>query len=571
MPTLFARLPRPPRRKYVPQNLNCADLKQLTRLYQELLKRALPTVVSVQKWMDDWRELSEVVGEYNSLTYIRKSVDTRDKRAQADYLHLIQEIHPALAPFKDKLNKKLLAHPLRKKFPKRWALMMKSRQNAVDLFREKNIPLERQADETALKYSQLMGKLEVTFEGKKQTLVQMGRYLEVTDRDLRRRAWETTVRRRYQEKDRIDAFYDRLVKLRHRIARNAGYPNFRDFCHQSYDRFDYTPKDCFVFHDAVEAVVMPAVQKLRERRAREMGLDALRPWDLATDPLGREPLKPFRNGDELARLSRRAFDGVDRELGKQFQLLIDRGVLDLDNRPGKEPGGYQTTLSERKLPFIFMNAVGRDTDVRTLLHEGGHAFHMLAAKDEPVLDYRHAPMEFCEVASMGMELLANRRADVFYPKRGDHERSTRVLLEGTLDILPWIATIDAFQHWVYTHPAHTRAERTAAWMRLRRRFGDGTDWSGYRRYEEVLWHRQMHLFGSPFYYIEYGIAQLGALMVWHRSLRDPRGALASYKRALALGGSVGLRELFRAAGGRLDFSGGTMRPLVNAVMATLGF
>lgn len=316
---------------------------------------------------------------------------------------------------------------------------------------------------------------------------------------------------------------------------------------------------------------MAAVRKIRERRAREMGLDNLKPWDLAVDPLGREPLRPFRNGQELAQRSRRVFERVDRELGRQFQTLIDHGVLDLDNRPGKEPGGYQTTLWERKLPFIFMNAVGRDTDVRTLLHEGGHAFHMLAAKDEPILDYRHAPMEFCEVASMGMELLANPHTGVFYPNREDKERSARVLLEGTLDILPWIATIDAFQHWVYTNPKHTRAQRTAAWMKLRRRFGDGADWSGHGRYEEVLWHRQGHLFGVPFYYIEYGIAQLGALMVWHRSRKHPKAALTDYKRALRLGGSVGLRELFRTAGGRFDFRTRTMRPLVRAVMETLGF
>ena len=571
MPELFARLPKPPRRRYVPQNLNCADLTQWIRLHQELLQRPLPTVAAVQLWLDDWREVNEVFGEYDSMAYIRKSVNTRDKKAEAAYLQLIQQMYPALAPFKDKLNKKLLAHPLRSKFPRRWALMLKSRQNAVDLFREKNIPLERQIDETALKYSQIMGRLEVMFEGKKQTLVQMGRYLEQTDRDLRHRAWETSAKRRYQEKSRIEGIYDRLVKLRHRTARNAGYPNFRDFCHQRYDRFDYTPKDCFAFHNSVEAVVAPAVRQIRARRAAEMGLQKLKPWDLVVDPQGREPLEPFRDGTQLARLSRRVFDRVDRRLGQQFQLLIDRGVLDLDNRPGKEPGGYQTTLTERKLPFIFMNAVGRDTDVRTLLHEGGHAFHMLAAREEPILDYRHAPMEFCEVASMGMELLANRHANVFYPDEEDHERSTRVLLEGTIEILPWIATIDAFQHWIYTHPSHTRAERAAAWMQLRHRFGDGADWGGHHRYEEVLWHRQLHLFGSPFYYIEYGIAQLGALMVWHRALRNPSAALAAYKRALALGGSVGLRELFRAAGGRLDFSSRTMKPLVEAVMKRLGF
>jgi oligoendopeptidase F len=571
MPKLFSKLPKAPARHYVPKNLDCANLQALVRLYEELLARDLPSLNSVKRWLDDVQELSVVLGEYENQTYIRKSVNTRDKKAQSDYLHVIQTISPGLASFKDKLNKKLLEHPLRKKFPKRWSLMLRSRQNAVDLFREKNIPIEQKVEETALKYSQLMGGLEVMFQGKKHTLTQMGIYMEKTDRQLRKSAWETSARRRYEEREKINAIYDELVHLRTDVARNAGFKNFRDFCHQRYDRFDYTPKDCFVFHESVEEVVMPAIRKIRARRAKEMNLTVLKPWDVAVDPEGRPPLNPFKKGSDLASRCQKAFARVDRELGSQFQKLIDCGVLDLDNRPGKEPGGYQSTLEEHRLPFIFMNAVGRDTDVRTLLHEGGHAFHMLAAKDEPVLDYRHAPIEFCEVASMGMELLANREIGIFYPKNDDRERSTRVQLEGTLEVLPWVATIDAFQHWIYTHPKHRREERTAAWMKLRSHFADGTDWSEHQKYEEVLWHRQLHLFGVPFYYIEYGIAQLGALMVWRRSLKNSRQALESYKAALELGGSVGLKELFKTAGGKLDFSSANMRPCVEAVMEFLGY
>lgn len=571
MPKLFSKLPKPPRRKYVPQNLNCADLDALKKIHEELLNRELPTLKAVLKWVSDVQETSIVLNDYESRTYVRKTVDTRDKKAQSDYLHLVQVISPGLAVYKDKLNKKLLAHPLRKKYPKRWALMMKSRQNSVDLFREKNIPIDQKIEETALKYSQLMGGLDVKFRGKKHTLPQMGVYLEMTDRKLRQDAWEASAKRRFQEKEKVEAIYDELVKLRHQVARNAGFKNFRDFCHQRYDRFDYKPEDCFAFHDSVEKVVMPAVRAIRDRRAREMGINQLRPWDLAVDPNGMPPLKPFKNGKELAAKCQKVFAKLDRDLGRQFQKLITTGVLDLDSRSGKEPGGYQTTFSEHQSPFIFMNAVGRDTDIRTLLHEGGHAFHMLAAKDDPVLDYRSAPIEFCEVASMGMELLANRAMDVFYPDKEERQRSTRDLLEGTVSVLPWIATIDAFQHWVYTHPDHSRSDRKKEWMKLRRRFGDGSDWSGYEKYEEVLWHRQLHLFGIPFYYIEYGIAQLGALMVWRQSLINQKLALASYKKALSLGGSVGLKELFRTAGGRLDFTEKNVKPSVNAVMDFLGF
>lgn len=571
MSKLLTRLPKAPPRRYVPHNLDCADLKQLSKLFEELLARPLPTIDAVKKWVADVQELLEACGEHSSLTYIRKSVDTRDKKARAAYLHLIQTVEPGLASYRDKLNRRLLEHPLRAKYPKRWALMLKEKQNAVDLFREKNIPVERQIEETAQKYAELMGGLMVMFDGKKQTLPQMGRYFELTDRDLRRQAWETVAACRFKVKNDVEDNYDQLVKLRQTVARNTGYPNFRDFCHRRYNRFDYSPQDCFTFHQGVEEVVVPAVNKIMERRRKEMGLDDLRPWDLAVDPLGREPLKPFRNGADLAKLSERVFRHVDPELGRQFATMMKWGLLDLDNRPGKEPGGYQTTLSERRLPFIFMNAVGRDGDVRTLLHEGGHAFHTMATREEPVLDYRHAPMEFCEVASMSMELLANPHTGVFYPDRDDHERSTRYLLEGIVTILPWIATIDAFQQWIYTHLDHSRSDRRAAWIRLRRRFSDGADWTGLGKHEEILWHRQLHLFHYPFYYIEYGVAQLGALMVWRRALQNPKSALASYKRALALGGSVGLKDLFRAAGGQLDFSARTIRPLVEAVMERLGY
>jgi oligoendopeptidase F len=569
MSSLFSRLPPPPKRSYVPHRLDCSDLDQLIALYKELLERPIPTIILVKKWLHDVQELAVVTEEYDALTYIRKSINTRDQKAQRAYLHLIQKIHPKIAPFLDELNQKLLNHPLRSKFPREWKLMLRSRENEVSLFRKKNIPLDQKIEETANEYSKIMGGLEVKFEGKKHTLAQMGVYLERTDRDLRKRAWETVAQKRYEVQGKVETIYDKLVNLRTQVARNAGFKNFRDYCHQKYDRFDYTPKECFTFHDSIEAVVVPAVRQLRERRRFQMGVNQLKPWDLAVDPMHRPPMKPFENGKQLAELSRRVFSRLDPQLGLQFQSLIRHGVLDLDSRPGKEPGGYQSTLPERQLPFIFMNAVGRDSDVRTLLHEGGHAFHMLASCHHPVLDYRHAPIEFCEVASMSMELLANKHMASFYPNQEDRERSAHVLLEGTLEVLPWIATVDAFQQWIYTHPSHNRTERRAAWMKLRQRFADGTDWSEHQQFEEVLWHRQLHLFGVPFYYIEYAIAQIGALMVWHRSLKEPSSALRLYKNALKLGGSVGLRDLFRAIGGRLDFSTRTMKPLVEAVMERL--
>jgi oligoendopeptidase F len=310
------------------------------------------------------------------------------------------------------------------------------------------------------------------------------------------------------------------------------------------------------------------MREIHQRHREMMGVESLRPWDLAVDPLGRPPLHPFDDVEKLAAGSESIFREVDPELGAQFAFLRGRQLLDLANRKGKAPGGYQTTLEDERLPFIFMNAVGLDSDVRTLLHEGGHAFHTLAARGEPLSAYRESPLEFCEVASMSMELLGARRLESFY-NDADADRSARKLLEGIVLILPWIATVDAFQHWIYTHPGHTRDERRAAWRSLLERFGGEVDWSGYEEARDHSWHRQLHIFLYPFYYIEYGIAQLGALQIWQRSLTDRAEAVAGYKKALALGGSRPLPELFAAAGTRFDFGDELIASLMRTVRTEL--
>jgi oligoendopeptidase F len=348
------------------------------------------------------------------------------------------------------------------------------------------------------------------------------------------------------------------------VAREAGFANYVDYAFRLRERFDYGVAESLEFHRAIERVVVPLARTLQDRRRETLGVPTIRPWDLSVDPLGRPPLRPFTEVERLAEGTEAIFDDVDPELGRQFAYLRNAGLLDLANRKGKAPGGYQTTLEDDRLPFIFMNAVGLDGDVRTLLHEGGHAFHALASRGEPLAAYRESPIEFCEVASMSMELLGARNLGQFY-NEADADRSYRQLLEGIVLILPWIATVDAFQHWVYTHPDHTRDERRRHWNELIDRFGGNVDWSGYEEARANSWHRQLHIFLYPFYYIEYGIAQLGALQVWQRSRSDRPGAVAAYRHALGIGGARPLPELFEAAGIRFDFSERTLRPLMGAI------
>ena len=447
-------------------------------------------------------------------------------------------------------------------------------KNHVELFRPENVALETEEAKLCQQYQKLSGSLTVNFRGEEKTLVQMGRYLEEPDRALRQEAWELVAKRRLQEAEKFEDIFDQLIELRERIARNAGFKNYRDYAFRRLGRFDYTPEDCARFHDAVAREVMPVVRELQAARRRQLGLDKLhpghlRPWDLAVDPQNRPPLKPFAEVGEMVSRTQKIFDRLDGELAGGFRQMQDLHLLDLDNRKGKAPGGYQSTLSESRLPFIFMNAVGQQRDVETILHEAGHAFHALATRDEDLHAYRNGPpIEFCEVASMSMELLGNEFIEEFY-SAADASRARRVHLEGVVGVFPWIATVDEFQHWIYTHPGHSRAERAAAWLELMDRFGGDVDWSGYEAARAHLWHRQLHIFIHPFYYIEYGIAQLGALQVWANSKRDKVKALDDYKKSLALGGSRPLPELFAAAGCKFEFSAATIKPLIQLARSEL--
>jgi oligoendopeptidase F len=333
-------------------------------------------------------------------------------------------------------------------------------------------------------------------------------------------------------------------------------------------RFDYTPDECHAFADAIEKTVVPVVKQADAQRKSLLGVDALRPWDVAVDVKGRSPLRPFDENDIEGFVSRtrEIFHRMSPALADEFETLRTHGNLDLGSRRGKQPGGYQISLEQSKQPFIFMNAAGVQRDVETLLHEGGHAFHYIAAAaNEPLTFLRSAPMEFCEVASMSMEALASDHFDVFYKSPEEADRAKRTYFEGVIRILPWIATIDQFQHWIYTHPTHTPAEREAHWLSLLERFGSIVDYTGYERVRATSWQRQLHLFHCPFYYIEYGIAQLGALQLWLKAKEDPKRALGNYRNALKLGGTRPLPKLFEAAGLRFDFSRQTIEPLMNAI------
>jgi oligoendopeptidase F len=556
-------------RRFVPAEADMGDWGQIQPLFEALESRRIDTVEQLEQWLVDTSELTSCIREESSERYVAMTCNTEDKEAEQAYLYFIEQIDPKCKPRWQKLRERYVGSSARSKLsPDRYKVYDRSAVTAVEIFREANIPLQTKEEKLDQGYKKLCGAMTVEYDGKEQTLQQMGRYQKDPDRSVRETTWKLVTERRLADRSAMDEIFDKLVELRTRIASNSGFDNYRDYAFKNRERFDYTPEDCFKFHKAIETVVVPAYRALHKKRSKTLGLDRLRPWDLSVDPYNLPALSPFEDVDELNSKCSMIFHKLDAEFGRQFDLMVKSKWLDLDSRKGKAPGGYQATFDEARRPFIFMNAVGLHRDVETLLHEAGHAFHCIASRDQPLIDYRHCGAEIAEVASMGMELLASEYLNVFY-NREDLRRARREQLEGIIWLFPWVATIDAYQHWLYTHPQHTREERTKYWLSLMDRFGGIEDWSGFESARAARWQRQLHLFGYPFYYIEYGIAQIGALQLWQNAKKDQAKTLEQYRRALSLGGSRPLPELWGAAGVRFDFSESTLRPLIEAVQTEL--
>jgi oligoendopeptidase F len=562
----LAKLPVYQKRAFVPENADLTDVAVVLGLYEKLESKPITSSQELEHWLFERSELDAALSQAGSILYIRMTCQTDDPQIAAAYTRFVQTIPPAVKPINDRLNHKYVQ--ARERFPldaKRYQVYDRAIKTDIELFVEKNVALQTKVDLLSQEYQTVSGAMTVMFEAQEQTLPQMGKYLLETDRPLREQAWRATAIRRLKDKDKMENIFESMFELRNTIAHNAGFPNFIDYQFKAYHRFDYSPQDCKKYHQTVEKLIVPLNGKILNKRRQQMKLKSLRPWDTAVDPSGEQPLVPFKDAQELVKRTASIFNKLDQDFGFQFQEMNDLGLLDLASRKGKAPGGYQNTLSEARKPFIFMNAVGIDDDVRTLLHESGHAFHALACADEAIVDYRSAPMEFCEVASMAMELLGGEYLSEFYNPQ-DLKRSNREHLEGIIQILAWVANIDAFQHWLYEHPKHSSQERCQAWDELFERFGGKfIDWSGLEEIKNYLWHRQLHIFEVPFYYIEYGIAQLGALQVWRNARRDPKKALSDYKKGLSLGGCRPVRELYQAAGISFDFSESIIKPLVEAV------
>jgi oligoendopeptidase F len=543
-------------RAFVPKEFKVTTWSRLKPYYNDLLKRELHSLPDLEQWLKDKSELDAVVSEAFSWRYIKVTVNSADEKAEALYQYAVQELAPKITSFEHQLNEKLVQCPFVEELPNnKYNIHLRLVRNAVDMFQEDNIPLATDIQLKSKEYVKIFSEMTIGVEGKQMTLQKASSLLEEPTRAYRETVYHKIHERLAKESEPLEDLFDELLRMRHRMAQNANFDNFRDFKFRALGRFDYTVEDCNDFHHSIKTEIVPIVNEMNLYRRDTLGYQKLRPWDLFVEPSSDTPLRPFQNVEELIDKTSRCLDSVHADFGSTLRKMRDRGHLDLESRQSKRPGGYNMPLHLTGLPFIFMNATNSLSDMRTLLHEAGHAVHSHLTSHYKLKTSKRVPSEVAELAAMTMELLTMEYWDIFFPDPEELRRARIAQLEYVLKVLPWIATIDKFQHWIYTKPEHSREERKQAWMRIMKSFNSSViDHSGLEHYLEHLWHKQLHIFEVPFYYIEYGMAQLGAIAIWKQFREDPDKAVKQYYQALKLGYTRNIREIYRTAGIEFDFS-----------------
>jgi oligoendopeptidase F len=560
MNSILKKLPR----NYLPVDYSVNTWETLEPFFSELLERPLQSRADLEQWLKDSSEVEALVSEDACWRQVRMTCDTENKQYEEAFNYFFLEIQPKLQPYADKLNRKLVECPFTHELDqKKFFTYLRSVKKNIDLFREANIPLQAELNVLQQQYGAIAGKMTVEVNGQEYTLQQAGKFLEQSDRGLREEVYRKIQDRRLQDRGDMQELFTKLIKLRHQVALNAGFSNYRDYRFAELGRFDYTKEDCYQFHEAVRLHVLPLVNNINAYTKKKLNLDSLRPWDTEAEPEGIQPLRPFKDGEDLTQKTIQCFNNLRPYFADCIRQMKEMKHLDLDSRKGKAPGGYNMPLMESGAPFIFMNAAQQMNDVTTMVHEGGHAVHSFLVHSLELTGFKEYPTEIAEVASMAMELFSMDHWDVFFDNEEDLKRARRHQLERVITIFPWIAIIDKFQHWVYEHPDHTVEERTAKWMSILNEFASSEiDVTGLESYRQIGWQRQLHLFEVPFYYIEYGIAQLGAIGLWKQYKENPERALDNYVKALSLGGTRTLPELFEAAGLKFDLSPENIRELM---------
>ncbi len=554
-------------RKFLPADFTITNWENLEPYFQQLLDRPLSSKADLEQWLKDSSELEAVISEDACWRQIKMTCDTENKSLEEAFVFFVTQVQPKIQPYADKINRKLIECPYTAELDQQlYFTYLRSVKKSIDLFREINIPILSELSVMGQQFGVISGKMTVEVEGKEYTLQQAAKFLESHDRNLRESVYRKINERRLQDKEALGNLYSQLIEKRQQVAKNAGFENYRDYKFADLGRFDYSKEDCFEFHNSVKKYILPLVDKIYEAKKKKLGIDVLRPWDLEAEPEGTAPLRPFKTGEELLQKSIACFEKIRPFFADCLRKMNEMHRFDLESRKGKAPGGYNCPLAETGAPFIFMNAAGQMSDVTTMVHEGGHAVHSFLAHPLPLSSFKEYPMEIAEVASMAMELFSMDYWDVFFSSQEELTRAKEHQLERVITIFPWIATIDKFQHWVYENPTHTPEQRAEKWVEILNEFSSKViDFSGLENYRSTSWQRQLHLFEVPFYYIEYGIAQLGAIGLWKQFKQNKEAALDNYSKALSLGGTATLPKLYEAAGLKFNFGEENIKQLMQFV------
>jgi len=553
-------------RTYIPADLSIT-WESLSPLFEELQNREINSKEDLEHWLKDRSELEAALEEDFAWRYIKMSCDTANEKLVENFQYFATEIEPKISPLSNALNEKFVASPFMDDLDKeKYFVYSRAIKKALEIYRDENIELFTQLQVKQQKYQGITGAMSVTLNGQEYTLEQASIFVKDLNREVRENAWKTIQQRRLVDKDDLNILFDELIKLRNQVALNAGFENYRDYMFQALGRFDYSPQDCYDFANAIEKEIVPILKEQADKRREALQLDNLKPWDLEVSVSGKAALKPFNNGAELIDKSIACFNAIDPALGEKLATMKENNLFDVESRKGKAPGGYNYPLAETGAPFIFMNSANSLRDLTTMVHEGGHAVHTFLTANLELNDFKHCPSEVAELASMSMELISMDNWDVYFSDAEELKRAKKEQLADVLKTLPWVAVIDQFQHWIYTNPEHTAADREETFKQIYNRFG-----AGFANWEELdhefgnVWQKQLHLFEVPFYYIEYAIAQLGAIAVWKNYKENPKKALEQYLAALSLGYTQPMDKIYETAGIKFDFSEEYVKELASFV------
>ncbi|MCF6183250.1 MAG: M3 family oligoendopeptidase [Bacteroidales bacterium] len=559
------------KRNFIPQDLKIKNKEDILPFLIELKDRKINSVEDLKKWWTDKSETEAFLEENMAWRYIKMTCNTEDEKLAEDFNFFVKEIEPLVSEYSDIFDGKLLETKFLNDLDReKYDIAIRKVKRSKELFRKENIPLFSELQQKEREFGVISGAMTVTYKDEEMTLQKAGNFLKDTDRNIRKEIFELIHERRVKDTEKLDSLLSDLIEKRQKVAENADFDNYRDYMHKALKRFDYDIDDVILFHNAIKETVVPLADEIDEKRKQKLGYDALKPYDTSVDPDLKPALKPFNDGNELIEKAIEVFTKVRPQYGEYLKIMKENNYLDLNSRKGKAPGGYNYPLYESNIPFIFMNATGNQRDLETMMHEGGHAVHSFLSSNLELVDFKELPSEVAELASMSMELISSEYWDVFYDNKDDLKRAKRTHLEGVINVLPWIATVDKFQHLLYLNPHHTTEERVKLWEQTAKEFGSSVvDWSGYEKYYSKLWQKQMHIFEVPFYYIEYGIAQLGAVAIWRNFKNNPEKALDDYENALKLGYSKSIPEIYKTAGIEFNFDKEYISELMDFVKTEL--